>query len=166
MNEVFNEVIDNRGKTPPLSDSGIPLIEIASVGEHEVDYDSVSKFLSDETFNNNLRDYLSDGDILFSTVGTTALTSRYNSMRKAAVAQNIIGLRSTTFYPSYSHYLLSNKENSSRIKSIQMTGVQYSIKVPQLLNVTLLATKNYKEQVRIGTVLSSLDNLITLHQRK
>lgn len=166
LKNIFTEVVDNRGKTPPLSNEGIPLIEIASVGEHDVNYERVSKFLSDYSYANNLRDYLLEGDLLFSTVGTTALTSIYKSNVTAAVAQNIIGLRSKKYYPSFLHYLISNSTNNSQIKTIQMTGVQFSIKVPQLLEVDLLVSKCYQEQLKIGSLLASLDHIITLHQRK
>ena len=44
--------------------------------------------------------------------------------------------------------------------------LQPSIKVSQLVDVEYMLTPNVKEQKKIGAYFSSIDNLITLHQRK
>lgn len=166
LGEMTDCTIDNRGKTPQLSEDGIPLIEIASVGNYDVDYSKVTKWISEETFDNSLRNYLNHGDILFSTVGTTALCSSYNTCVKGAVAQNIIGLRYSRFNSNFMMFMLTEPRNNNHIKSIQMNGVQGSIKVPQLLKLEFKVAKDIKEQTKIGSFFATLDNLITCHQRE
>lgn len=164
--DLVTFVVDNRGKTPPLSDKGIPLIEIASVGNYKVDYSQVTKWVSEITFQESLRNYLEEGDILFSTVGSTGLCSFYEVRIKAVVAQNIIGLRFSGDNSVFMLCLLQVPRNSSHIKSIQMNGVQGSIKVPQLLNLYFQISTNIAEQTQIGTLFQNLDTLLTTKKQE
>jgi len=63
-------------------------------------------------------------------------------------------------------FLFGVPHNNNQIKSIQMNGVQSSVKVPQFLNLEFLVTNDKTEAIKIGTLFSNLDNLITLHQRE
>ena len=166
VKDLTEDVVDNRGKTPPVQQEGIPLIEIGAVGNYNVDYSKIEKYISENVFYNNLRNYLQNGDILFSTVGSTALCSYYKIEKKAAVAQNIIGLRFKKIDSSFMLFLFGVPHNNNQIKSIQMNGVQSSVKVPQFLNLEFLVTNDKTEAIKIGTLFSNLDNLITLHQRE
>ncbi len=57
LNSIINKIIDNRGKTPPIEKEGIPLLEITSVGKHSVNYNSVIKYVSEETYRTWFRGY-------------------------------------------------------------------------------------------------------------
>ena len=164
--ELISDVVDNRGKTPSVQKEGIPLIEIGSVGNYKVDYSKVEKYLSEKVFNNQLRNYLEEGDVLFSTVGSTGLCSYYESKIRSAVAQNIIGLRFKDISSRFMTFQIGTTINNSKIKSIQMNGVQSSVKVPQFLNIETMVTRNSKESEKIGDLFCEIENLITLHQRK
>ena len=164
--ELISDVVDNRGKTPSVQKEGIPLIEIGSVGNYKVDYSKVEKYLSEKVFNNQLRNYLEEGDVLFSTVGSTGLCSYYESKIRSAVAQNIIGLRFKDISSRFMTFQIGTPINNSKIKSIQMNGVQSSVKVPQFLNIETMVTRNSKESEKIGDLFCEIENLITLHQRE
>ncbi len=143
------------------------MIEVASLGGSSPDYSKVEKYLNDLSFENNLRDYIRKGDILFSTVGSIGLVSLMDTSEHAAIAQNIVAFRAKENYvPEYLYALFSNEENKEKAYRIVMGAVQPSIKVSQLVNVEYSVSKNIKEQERIGQYFVQLDNLITLHQRK
>lgn len=160
--------MDNRGKTPPLDDNGNhPLIEVAALGGVHPDYSKVEKYLNDNSFENNLRAYIKEGDVLFSTVGSIGLVSLMDTREEASIAQNIVAFRAKENYVrEYLYSLFSNEENQYKAKRIVMGAVQPSIKVSQLVDVEYMLTKNVKEQQKIGDYFSKLDTLITLHQRK
>ena len=168
LGEFVDKAVDNRGKTPPLDDNGThPLIEVAALGGVHPNYLKVDKYLSDNSFENNLRAYIKEGDILFTTVGSIGLVSLMDSREEAAIAQNIVAFRAKeNFIPEYLYALFSNEENQYKAKRIVMVAVQPSIKVSQLVDVEYMLTQNVKEQKKIGEYFSNLDNLITLHQRK
>lgn len=168
LSEFVDKAVDNRGKTPPIDDNGThPLIEVAALGGVHPDYSKVEKYLNDDSFKNNLRAYVKEGDILFTTVGSIGLVSLMDSMEEAAIAQNIVAFRAKeNFVPEYLYSLFSNEENQYKAKRIVMGAVQPSIKVSQLVDVEYMLTQNVKEQQKIGEYFSNLDRLITLHQRK
>ena len=168
LSEFVDKAVDNRGKTPPIDDNGThPLIEVAALGGVHPDYSKVEKYLNDDSFKNNLRAYVKEGDILFTTVGSIGLVSLMDSMEEAAIAQNIVAFRAKeNFAPEYLYSLFSNEENQYKAKRIVMGAVQPSIKVSQLVDVEYMLTQNVKEQQKIGEYFSNLDHLITLHQRK
>lgn len=168
LSEFVDKAVDNRGKTPPLDENGThPLIEVAALGGVHPDYSKVEKYLNDDSFENNLRAYIKEGDILFTTVGSIGLVSLMDSREEAAIAQNIVAFRAKeNFVPEYLYALFSNDENQYKAKRIVMGAVQPSIKVSQLVDVEYMLTENVKEQKKIGAYFSNLDNLITLHQRK
>lgn len=168
LSEFVDKAVDNRGKTPPLDDNGIhPLIEVAALGGVHPDYSKVEKYLNDDSFENNLRAYIKEGDILFTTVGSIGLVSLMDSREEAAIAQNIVAFRAKeNFVPEYLYSLFSNEKNQYKAKRIVMGSVQPSIKVSQLVDVEYMLTQNVKEQQKIGEYFSNLDHLITLHQQK
>lgn len=168
LSEFVDKAVDNRGKTPPIDDNGThPLIEVAALGGVHPDYSKVEKYLNDDSFKNNLRAYVKEGDILFTTVGSIGFVSLMDSMEEAAIAQNIVAFRAKeNFVPEYLYSLFSNEENQYKAKRIVMGAVQPSIKVSQLVDVEYMLTQNVKEQQKIGEYFSNLDHLITLHQHK
>lgn len=167
LSEFVDKAVDNRGKTPPLDENGThPLIEVAALGGVHPNYSKVDKYLSDDSFENNLRAYIKKGDILFTTVGSIGLVSLMDSREEAAIAQNIVAFRAKeNFIPEYLYALFSNEENQYKANRIVMGAVQPSIKVSQLVDVEYMLTRNVKEQKKIGSFFSNIDNLITLHQR-
>lgn len=140
---------------------------MASLGNGAPDYSKVTKYLSDETFMAELRAYIREGDILFSTVGSIGLVSLMDTNENAAIAQNIVAFRANEKYDSkFLYAMLSTKDNQHKAQRIVMGAVQPSIKVSQLVDVDYCVTENMEEQRKLGEYFLNLDNLITLHQRK
>lgn len=166
LKDNFEIVIDNRGKTPPLSDKGYPLIEIGAVGSFFVNYDAIIKYVDENTYHTWFRNHLKRGDILFSTVGTTAMCSYYDEKEVCCVAQNIVGLRFDNDCDSrFMFYLLSEDKNNRYIKSIQMNGVQPSIKVTQFIKL-FFQIPCLREQQKIADCLSTYDEAIQIKKDK
>ncbi|QZN88781.1 restriction endonuclease subunit S [Vagococcus lutrae] len=167
LKNMLEKVIDNRGKTPPVDSKGeYPMLEVASLGGFYPDYSKVSKYVNKETFNMWFRSYLSEGDILFSTVGNTGLTSLMNDKLNAVIAQNIIGMRFKNGYNSFfMNQLFKNLDNIKKAKRIEMGAVQPSVKVSQLIYLNYYIP-SYPEQQKIGMFLKQLDDTIALHQRQ
>src|SRR5690625_2141825 len=166
--DFVDKAVDNRGKTPPLNINGShPLIEVASLGNGSPDYSKIEKRLDDYSFRNNLRDYIKENDILFSTVGRIGLVSLMDQNEDAAIAQNIVAFRTKINYvPEYIYALFSTKESKFKANSIVMGAVQPSIKVSQLIHIKYSLTTNKKEQEKIGQFFKNLDEMIATHEQK
>jgi len=165
LGDFCSYIVDNRGKTPPVVSEGIPLIEVNAMGSKNVDYTKINKFVSEETFDGWFRKYLKDGDVLFSTVGRTAMTSLYRDSVKAGIAQNIVGLRFDGHNYKFMYYMLSQERNNYKFKSIEMVAVQPSVKVSQMVNLKFNIPP-LPEQHRIVTILETWDNAIDLLKKK
>jgi len=165
LRDMLSMVIDNRGKTPPIELTGIPLLEVNSLGKKSINYSRVTKHVNEEIYANWFRKHLQSGDILFSTVGATAQCSLYKGERKAVVAQNIIGLRFRNEDPHFMFYLLTEKNNNHQFKRIEMAAVQPSVKVSQIINIQF-SLPPLPEQQKIANFLTSLDNLLESKEQK
>lgn len=167
LGECLLKVVDNRGKTPPLAESKTPygLIEVnALVGPDKApNYSAVRKFVSAETYSSWFRSgHPVSGDLLFSTVGSVAEVALFNG-GSGCIAQNIVGLRPNTeiISPNYLYYALVNPVMQLKLKTLDISSVQPSIKVPHLL-AAKIQVPPFHLQERIGDILESLDDRITL----
>ena len=135
------EIIDNRGKTPPVkrTNTDYPLIEIASIrtSGYLVDYEKCEKWVSQSTFNSWFRSgHPKRKDILISTVGSLAEMKVFWD-NIGCIAQNIVAFRSTNSYFSLFlfHYLLAHKND---LLAYEIGSVQASIKVSQLIDYKII----------------------------
>ena len=164
LGEVVDFVVDNRGKTPPVIASGFELLEVNAVSEsrREPDYSKVSKFVDQETFENWFRKgTIKKGDVLIPTVGTIGNAS-YSNEDRGAIAQNLIALRVNTDNNGlFLYYFLTDPNIKRALLNLDIGGVQPSIKVPHLLNMSVLFP-SLPEQQAIASVLSAFDDKIEL----
>lgn len=159
LDDLLTSVIDNRGKTPPIQSSGIPMVEVNAIGGKKINYSEITKFVSEETSKTWFRKHLKKNDILFSTVGRTASCSIYKAEVETVVAQNLIGLRFGKDNPDFMFYLLTQDGNNREFKNIEMSAAQPSIKVSQMIHLEFLVPP-LPEQNRIVSVLETWDSSI------
>ena len=160
--DLVEKYIDNRGKTPPLSENGIPLLEVKHLpAEGKYPILQTSKYVSQEVYNTWFRAHLEAGDLLFSTVGTTGRVSITPNDTKVAIAQNVLGLRfnSSLFDPSFAFYYLKSKLFQHEIESRLITTVQASIKRSDMVGIPIQLPE-IPVQKSIVSVLGALDDKI------
>ena len=165
LGDCIEFIIDNRGKNPPLSDSGYELIETNMISSNNKypDFDKVAKYVSEDTYNNWFRKgHPKIGDILISTVGNIGKVAIVNE-DKGCIAQNLIGLRvNEKIIAEYLYYFLIKKDTQDQLLSLNIGSVQPSIKVPHLLNLEIKIPELLKQKECIQ-VLSKLDDKIQLN---
>ncbi len=165
--DLVEKYIDNRGKTPPLSESGIPLLEVKHLPA-EGKYPSLqtSKYISQDVYDTWFRAHLEAGDILFSTVGTTGRVSITPKNKKVAIAQNVLGLRfiPSLFDPDFAFYYLRAKPFQHEIESRLITTVQASIKRSDMVGIPMQLPA-LPVQKAIASVLGALDDEIENNRR-
>ncbi len=169
IGDCLSYVVDNRGKTPPLSDAGYELIEVNAIGgtERSVDYGVIRKYVSEETYQNWFRKgHPEIGDTLISTVGAIGRVAFFMRQR-GCIAQNVIAMRPNrnVVDPEFFYYLLKSPAVQDRIQSLNIGVAQPSLKVPHLLDyeIEILARERQGEASRI---LSAYDDLIENNTRR
>jgi type I restriction enzyme S subunit len=161
------DYVDYRGKTPIKTDSGVFLITAKNVKDGYIDYEASQEYISEDDYEEVMhRGNPEIGDVLITTEAPCGNVAQVNRA-DIALAQRIIKYRghSNCIDNTYlKHYLLSPEfQNILNAKSSGGTvkGIKGSI-----LHQQEIKYPNYKEQVKIGQHLDTLDRLITLHQRK
>ena len=127
------EIIDNRGKTPPLESKDLyPIIDVkALTGPGRVlDYNKCSKYVNHETYTSWFRSgHPKKYDILLSTVGSLAETKLFMG-GNGCIAQNVVALRND--YISLFLYDYLNRIKSDLV-AYNIGSVQPSIKVTHII---------------------------------
>jgi type I restriction enzyme S subunit len=138
--KIVSKYIDNRGKTPPIEEEGIPLLEVKHISSNLFPDLKVQKYVSENTYNNWFRNHLEEDDIIISTVGTVGLTSLVPTFSKVTIAQNLLGLRfDSNLYPTgFMFYLMKSPYFLNQIENRLIITVQKSIKRSDLDKIPCL----------------------------
>jgi type I restriction enzyme S subunit len=164
---VLEKNIDNRGKTPPLSPTGYPLIEVKHIQEDRIyPVFEDTKYVDQETWDTWFRAHLEPGDILFSTVGSIARSCMVPEKPKFCIAQNVLGFRVNRAKadPRFLYYAINDSFFQHEVHGRTIETVQKSIKV-QDLKTCRIPLPPLAEQKAIAAVLGALDDKIELNRR-
>jgi type I restriction enzyme S subunit len=169
LEQCLARIVDNRGRTPPLTDEGVELIEINALeeGRKFPDFERIRKFVSDETYSSWFRSgHPKLGDTLISTVGAIGRVAFVHKER-GCIAQNIIALRPKPdmLEGEFLFYYLASKETQQRLMNLNIGVAQPSLKVPHLLSLDI-ELPPLPVQRRIASILSVYDELIENNQRR
>lgn len=167
LGDCIEAIVDNRGKSAPTQQTGeFPLLEINSIGGYYPNYGVVRKYVDEITYKTWFRSgHPESGDILVPTVGTIGIISIMDST-KACIAQNLIALRiKKNISNVFIYYYLKSPIVKKELLNLDIGGVQPSIKVPHLLNLSILLPPK-EVQIKIASILSSLDDKIDLLHRE
>ena len=169
LTECLDRIVDNRGKTPPLSETGIELLEVNAIveGRKAPAFENVRKFVLEETYANWFRSgHPRQGDTLISTVGAIGRVA-YVQDERGCIAQNIVSLRPKmdVLDGEFLYYFLSSSEVQHRLLSLNIGVAQPSLKVPHLLSLEI-ELPPIPAQRRIAGILSAYDELIENSQQR
>lgn len=166
--DLLDCIIDNRGKTPPISDSGHCLMEINCIAEKSKypNYSLIRKYVSEETYHTWFRSgHPQKGDILIPTVGTLDAISLMDR-DDCCIAQNMIAFRvnSSICDNEYLYYVLCDPIVRKRLLNLDIGGVQPSIKVPHIKNLEInIPPLNVQKQM--SSILCAIDEKLQINNR-
>jgi len=128
-------VIDNRGKTPPLTTETLeyPIIDVGALkgAGRIVDFNNCTKYVDQATYGTWFRSgHPKPWDILLSTVGSLAEMKIYLGT-KGCMAQNVVALRATSISPLYLYQYL--RFIRADLVAYNIGSVQPSIKVTHII---------------------------------
>lgn len=133
-------IIDNRGKTPPLSSkpTPYPIIDVKALSGQSriINYDKCTKYVNEDTYKNWFRNgHPLPQDILMSTVGSLAEMKLFYG-NKGCIAQNVVGFRIINIFSQYLYQYL--KHIKADLVSYNIGSVQPSIKVTHIIKLKIL----------------------------
>ena len=138
------KVIDNRGKTPPLSNqvTNYPIIDVRSLSGNSrvINYNNCSKYVKKEIYDNWFRNgHPKYYDILISTVGSLAEIKLFID-NVGCISQNVVALRCTNISPLYLYQYL--KYIKYDLIAYNIGSVQPSIKVTHIMKHNMYIAPN------------------------
>ena len=140
------ESVDNRGKTPPLSDESTPypIIDVRALSGNSriIDYNNCTKYVSEETYKTWFRSgHPKEYDILISTVGSLAEMKIFLG-DIGCIAQNVVGFRTKGISPLYLFQYLNYIKND--LVAYNIGSVQPSIKVTHIIKHSIYVAPQYE----------------------
>lgn len=139
-------VIDNRGKTPPLTTETFdyPIIDVGALkgSGRIVDFNNCTKYVEQSTYEHWFRSgHPQPWDILISTVGSLAEMKIYLGS-KGCMAQNVVALRAVSISPLYLYQYL--RFIRADLVAYNIGSVQPSIKVTHIVKHPIFVPESSK----------------------
>ena len=150
---LLSDIVDNRGKTCPISKSGISLIATNCI-KNEYLYPVYEKvrYVDKETYKNWFRGHPKPGDIIFVTKGSPGQTNWVPDQVDFCIAQDMVSLRvnEDLVYPKYLFAILRSKKVQQMIESMHVGTLIPHFKKGDFDKLILDIHEDYGEQKWIG----------------
>ena len=155
-------VYDGVHQTPDYQDDGIMFLSVENISTLRSE-----KFISEEAFKKGYKVYPEKGDILMTRIGDVGTPNVVETSEKIAFYVSLALLKPH----GIDSYFLKNAIQSSGFQQglkerTLLTAIPMKINKNEIGKVDVSISKKHQEQKQIGCFFHSLDNLITLHQRK
>ena len=166
--QLLSFIVDNRGKTVPLSDHGTVQLIATNCIRNENLYPSYDKVrhLSTETYKTWFRAHPVPGDILFVCKGTPGRVCMVPDPIDFCIAQDMIALRcnNNLIYNWYLLAILRSQEIQRQIANTSVGDVIPHFK-KQFLDQLLIPVPSMKVQKEIGDFYSSFSLKVELNKK-
>lgn len=162
-------IVDNRGKTAPTVDRGIPLIATNCISNKNL-YPIFEKirFVSDETYKNWFRAHLEPWDIILTLKGSqNGAVCLVPDPVNFVIAQDMVGLRvnENVIYPLFLFAALRSDDVQVQIKNLDVSGVIPHLKKSDF-NKLMIPYPDKHIQYMIGDIYFDLCRKIDLLHRQ
>lgn len=155
-------IYDGVHQTPEYQDSGIMFLSVENIATLKSE-----KYISEEAFERDYKVYPEKGDILMTRIGDVGTINVVETEEKVAFYVSLALLKPN----GIDSYFLSNAMKTNVFQKglrehTLVTAIPQKINKDEIGKIDIFITNDDEEQKKIGTYFSTLDNLITLHQRK
>lgn len=120
---VLSKIIDNRGRTCPTTDTGLPLIATNCI-RNELLYPAFEKvrYVSKETYATWFRGHPEPGDLIFVCKGSPGRVCMTPSPVSFCIAQDMVGVRANprVIYPRYLFAVLRSAPVQTQIENMHV----------------------------------------------
>ncbi len=162
LSSCLEKVIDYRGKAPPKSESGVPLITARNVRFGWLDM-SIDEYIEADEYQSWMSKGIpKTGDILFTTEAPLGNVALFPNAGKFALGQRIITLRTvkTKCLPEFLFQSLLSPQMQHDVDFHSTGSTAKGIKSSVFVTIGFCCP-GLEEQQRIASCLTALDDLIT-----
>lgn len=167
IGQLLKAIVDNRGKTVPTADDGIPLIATNCIKESRLypTFENI-RYVSEETHRTWFRAHLHPGDILFVNKGTPGRVCMVPDPVNFCAAQDMIGLRAdrSKVYPRYLFAFLRSDWVKETIRNYHV-GLAIPHFKKQDLDTITVPKRSDDEQKAIGDLYFLLSEKIEINSQ-
>lgn len=167
LTDLLSITVDNRGKSAPTSENGIPLIATNCIKEDGL-YPVKEKirYVSEETYNNWFRDHPKPDDIIIVNKGTPGQVCLVPDPVDFCIAQDMIAIRPDTERIN-GRYLFAYMR--SKFFKHQVDTLNVGTTIPHLkktiFSKLLIPIPKNEEQIEIGNIYYNISKKIELNRQ-
>ena len=147
---------------------GVLTFSPTNIVDNKLTMDCKNTYITREKYDESPEIMIKNGDILFvktgSTLGKSALVTGLNE--DASINPQIVVMRVEERTEAFFSNVLITQSILKQVAAVRIGGAVPTMTETELKNFTYYEPASKAEKVKIGDYFSSIDNLITLHQRK
>lgn len=163
LTDLLTCIVDNRGRTCPTADGGIPLIATNCIKEDQLYpvFENV-RFVDTITYSTWFRGHPEPGDIVFVCKGSPGRVALVPDPVSFCIAQDMVSLRANPAIVNYRYlyYLLSAQETQRKIENMHVGTMIPHFKKGDFPKLLLPVHEDITVQEGIADVLGALDDKI------
>jgi type I restriction enzyme S subunit len=164
---LLSNIVDNRGRTAPTTDAGIPLIATNCIKDNVL-YPVFEKvrFVSKATYDTWFRGHPEPGDILFVCKGSPGRVALVPDPVSFCIAQDMVAVRAdpARIYPPYLMAVLRSRTVRARIESMHVGTLIPHFKKGDFENLLIPVVDEVRQRV-IGDAYFELSSKIESNRR-
>lgn len=162
------EIVDNRGKTCPTAEIGIPLIATNCI-KNDALYPVFEKvrYVNQDTYDNWFRGHPEPGDMIFVCKGSPGRVAWVPEPINFCIAQDMVAIRAdiTKVYPKYLFALLRSKETQKKILNMHVGTLIPHFKKGDFGNLYFDIPEDLEYQKIVGDAYFDFCNKIELNRQ-
>lgn len=166
--QLLSFIVDNRGRTCPTSDSGIPLIATNCLkeGKREAVFENI-RYVDESTYATWFRAHPKPGDILFVCKGSPGRVAVVPDPVPYCIAQDMVALRvdPTVINANYLYYRLRSPDVQQSIGNMHVGTMIPHFKKGDFGKLEFTVHDNLSEQQAIAGILRAIDDKIAANDR-
>jgi type I restriction enzyme S subunit len=164
--DLLSNIVDNRGRTCPVTDTGLPLIATNCIKNDLLypAFDNV-RYVSNETYENWFRGHPLPGDLIFTCKGSPGRVCMTPDPVPFCIAQDMVAIRANPkkVYPKFLFALLRSKAVQAQIGNMHVGSLIPHFKKGDFHKL-LLPVPDMRTQEFIGDTYFELSSLIELNR--
>jgi len=167
IDELLDALIDYRGKTPPKTAEGIPLITAKVIKNGRITSDR-QEFIAEDYYDTWMRRGLPrTGDVLITTEAPLGEVAQVGRNAHIALAQRVILLRPDIekVDPQFFFHFLRSPQAQERLRRRSSGTTVSGIRQPELRAVEVDLLPRRSQEI-VGSVLDALDQMIENNRRR
>lgn len=155
FSDLLSNIVDNRGRTCPVQEDGMPLIATNCIKNDSLYpvYEKI-RFVSDETYQNWFRGHPEPGDLIFVCKGTPGRVALVPNPVPFCIAQDMVAIRADedVLDPKFLFALLRSSETQEKIGNMHVGTLIPHFKKGDFKNLYLTIPEDKEYQKQVGEI--------------